>query len=298
MASRTKYPIHWWRPLYDISFCYLAIGLSIWAALTFRVFYPLAILIIANRVLALSLLSHEALHGSLFKNPKINNFVGRWFCAFPTFISLSRYRKFHLIHHKTITHKTYDPDFHLYANYPLPSALAYLMKTIVDVLTLKTSWKFLQYYTDIPEFVESKEEMWEKFNRLRQSSDFGEFVLFYLCLFSFLITVGWLKYYLFFFLIPLTYITQPYVLLMGGLQHGPIQDFQSPELLSRSIRGPKWLMSIVLPLNINFHAEHHLDSSIPHYWLKTYAEDLEKKEKPVWKEGYLMALKALFKKTI
>ncbi len=293
MILRRKYPHLLWRPFFDIILCYAVIAFAIYLSFQSFYFYPVAIVIIANRILTLSLLCHEALHGSLFKNHKLNNFVGRWFCAFPTFISLSKYRKLHLLHHRALSHPIGDPDYHLYVDYPL-SKKNFFLNSLLDVITLRSSWKFIQYYTEIPDHLFAKEGFISKFKKNKLSGDFREFLFFYAVLFSTLFYFGILKYYLLFFSIPLVFITQPYVLLMGGLQHGPVQDAKTPELLSRSIRGPKLLMELLLPLNINFHAEHHLDSTVPHYWLKTFARDLEESKNPVWKTGYQKALKDLF----
>ena len=296
MGQHKNYPHLIWRPAFDIAVSYLVIGLAIFLTFQSYYFYPFALLIIANRILTLSLISHEALHGTLFKNKFLNNFVGRWFCAFPTFISLTKYRKLHLLHHRSIAHEVADPDYHLYSGYPLQTKVSFIFKGFWRILTLQTSWKFIQYYTEIPNFINAKEGFWKKLEKNKLSGDFREFLLFYIVLFSLLIYFGIYHYYILFFTIPLLFITQPYVLLMGGLQHGPIQNAKTPELLSRSIRGPKMLMEILLPLNINYHAEHHLDSTVPHYWLKSFAKDLEGKGNFVWKSSYREAVEHLFSK--
>lgn len=293
MNHRRKYPHLLWRPFFDIILCYAVIAGAIALSLKSFYFYPLSVLIIANRILTLSLLCHEALHGNLFKNAALNNFAGRWFCAFPTFISLSKYRKLHLLHHRVVAHPVTDPDYHLYQNYPM-SKKDFFWNNFLDVVTLKSSWKFIQYYTEIPDHLFAKEGLISKFKKNKLSGDFREFLFFYVILFSGLIALGWFNYYLLFFSVPLVFITQPYVLLMGGLQHGPVQQADTPELLSRSIRGPKIVMEMLLPLNINYHAEHHLNSTIPHYWLKSFAQDMEENQSPVWKTNYQGALKDLF----
>lgn len=51
---------------------------------------------------------------------------------------------------------------------------------------------------------------------------------------------------------------------------------------------------MLLPLDINFHAEHHYNSNVPHYWLKKYSEDLEEDGERIWSESYTRAVNNLF----
>ena len=45
-------------------------------------------------------LMHEAAHRLLFRNRKINDFVGRWFLGFPSFTPIDAYRRGHMAHHR------------------------------------------------------------------------------------------------------------------------------------------------------------------------------------------------------
>jgi fatty acid desaturase len=94
--------------------------------------------------------------------------------------------------------------------------------------------------------------------------------------------------------LPVMLITQPYVLLMGGLQHGPVRALGSETGVSRTVRGSKLYMWLVLPVDICYHAEHHLNASVPHYWLAKYARDLEFEGRKLWKGSYRDALRDLF----
>ena len=51
-----------------------------------------ALFILGGRHLALAILMHEASHRSLFRTRRLNDFVGKWFCAAPTWGDLVRYR--------------------------------------------------------------------------------------------------------------------------------------------------------------------------------------------------------------
>lgn len=293
MSTREKYPLKWWRPIFDILLCYFLIFFAIRLSFYSMYFYPVSVLILANRILALSLISHEAIHGSLFNNYQLNNFVGRWFCAFPTCISLSKYRKLHLLHHRALGNNNYDPDYVLYKSYP-QSGSEYLKQNIYDVITLKTVAKFIDYYTELNEFFLSKENLAVRIKKNRINGDLIGFLTFYLVLIAALIYTNTWTYYIIFFCVPLVFITQPYVLLMGGLQHGPMKQSKDLLQLSRSVRGPKFFMEIVLPLDINYHSEHHYNASVPHYWLKRFSADLVQSGNQIWSSTYPQAIDQLF----
>ena len=296
MNSSGRYPFQIWRPAWDIFLCYGPIFAVIFLSEQSFVFYPVAMLVIANRLLALSLICHEGLHGTLFEKPRWNDFVGRWFCAFPTMISFSKYRRMHLMHHRALGHHRWDPDLHLYNFYPT-SASRYIVDSITQLFQFKTCLSFTRYYTELP-------ELWEicrtrRFSDLKptagvfKENDILAFLIFFVGSISVAVWAGLGREVFLYWTLPLVFITQPYVLLMGGLQHGPIPLEGAVEERSRSIRGPKWLMEILLPLDINYHGEHHFNPSVPHYWLKTLAKDLEGKTK-IWEATYGEALLDLF----
>lgn len=291
--SFKKYPLLWWRPFYDIGICYAIIFACAYLCCRWPLLSIVLVFVIANRQLALSLICHEALHGTLFINKKINNFVGRWFCGFPTWVSFSKYKKLHMLHHAGLGTKL-DPDVHLYQAYPM-SKLQYFKAQFFSLIQLKTMFRFLSYYTDILDlknisFKKSSKIYFKKWI----SGDFFEFILFYFILIVMLIKLNLYVEYFLFYLLPLLVIVQPYVWIMGGLQHGPIPSSQNQKLLSRTIVAKKWLAEIILPLDINFHAEHHFNASVPHYWLKQYSLDLSKNGKNFWHQSYAESLKELF----
>ncbi len=67
----------------------------------------------------LNILGHEAAHRLLFPNRRVNDFVGRWVLAYPTFQAFSAYRRVHFAHHRDELGPD-EPDLGLYAGYPVP----------------------------------------------------------------------------------------------------------------------------------------------------------------------------------
>lgn len=264
---------------------YLVIGVSYW-------FYILALPVIANRQLALCLLAHEGLHGNLAPSRFWSDWVGRYICAFPVFVSLSRYRAKHMMHHKLVGTAA-DPDFNLFAVYPL-TRKEFVLKVLADFFSLRMLRDFLEYYTDIPRFLRGQPSLNGAPGSVFGTGDFPQFILFQLALWAAVIVGGVWHWYLLLWFVPLL-CSLPYIRFMGALQHGPMRPKEPEVMRSRTILGPKWLMEILLPVNINYHAEHHIEGAVPQYRLPEFSEFLIQRGEKIWAENYSEALRALFK---
>jgi fatty acid desaturase len=80
--------------------------------------YVLAVMLIGTRQLGLAILEHEAAHGTLHPNPKLNDWLAEWLCGAAVGGSLKRYRPYHLTHHK-YTEQPEDPDLVLSRPFPV-----------------------------------------------------------------------------------------------------------------------------------------------------------------------------------
>ncbi len=284
-----KYPIYSWRAVFDIASAWAVIGACIAAVVSVSAWlYPIAAVVIANRALALSLLCHEAVHGNLHRNRTINDWLGRVFCGFPTLMSLSKYRRLHLLHHASVGSEKWDPDRNLYDFFPC-SAYRFVARQCLRLCTLQTFFSFLAYYTEFPELLTCKRLPNGKLHVLSGRSDLLGFVFLTFGAISLLWHFDLLAAALVFWFLPMFIFTQPYVLLMGGLQHGPLPKDPSSGA-SRSVVGSKLSMWFLLPCDINFHAEHHLFPTVPHYHLPQLASELP----GLWRCSYRQALQALF----
>ena len=74
------------------------------------VVYLVTAVIIATRQHALLVIMHEAAHFRISKNPRLNDFLGKYFASYPTASTLLGYRKHHTQHHRT-TNTDQDPDW-------------------------------------------------------------------------------------------------------------------------------------------------------------------------------------------
>ncbi len=99
---------------------------------------PVALVVIGGRQLGLAILMHDAAHGLLHPNRKLNNFLGQWPSGAATGSDLHAYRAYHLTHHK-FTQQPEDPDLSLSA--PFPTSGASLRRKAIRDLTGQTFFK-------------------------------------------------------------------------------------------------------------------------------------------------------------
>jgi fatty acid desaturase len=123
-----------WKGLALVAHAWLVIGGATAMALAWPVTIPLAIMIIGARQLGLAILLHDAAHGALHPNPKINDWVAEWLCGG----GVVSYRNYHLQHHK-FAQQAEDPDLVLSA--PFPITRQSLARKIVRDLTGQTWFK-------------------------------------------------------------------------------------------------------------------------------------------------------------
>ena len=86
-------------------------------------------------------LMHEAAHRLLFRNRKINDFVGRWLLGFPSFTPIDAYRRGHMAHHREEFGPD-EPDIPLYRGYPISKAS--MRRKLVRDATGRTGLEALQ----------------------------------------------------------------------------------------------------------------------------------------------------------
>lgn len=98
----------------------------------------LALCIIGTRQLGLAVVMHESAHYTLFKNRRLNDFVGNWLAGYPIYLSADMYRAHHLEHHtKTWTEE--DPDLGLANGFPVSKAsmARKVMRDLLGITGLK-----------------------------------------------------------------------------------------------------------------------------------------------------------------
>ena len=123
-----------WVGLLLVAHCWLVIGAAMAIGIMWPITIPLAVMLIGNRQLGLFILMHDAAHGALHANRRVNDFVGKWFCG----SDLHAYRAYHLQHHRFVQQSD-DPDLILSA--PFPISRDSLKRKMIRDLTGQTFYK-------------------------------------------------------------------------------------------------------------------------------------------------------------
>ena len=106
-----------WRGLWLVAHCWGVIALAMVVGARWPLLIPLCVMVVGTRQLGLAILMHDAAHGLLHPNRRVNDGVGHWLCA-PT---LRAYRPYHLQHHRYVQ-QAEDPDLVLSAPFPISRA--------------------------------------------------------------------------------------------------------------------------------------------------------------------------------
>ena len=217
-----------------------------------------AIAIIGSRQLGLAILMHDAAHRALLRNRSWNDWVGNWLCGYPIWNDVHPYRRYHLQHHaKTWTSE--DPDLEL-AN-PFPITRASLKRKVWRDLSGQTGWKrFLAILNrDLGR------------SRGRARRDFGAgmqalhgVMITNLVLLGLLALFGHPALYLLWVIAWFT--TYSLVMRIRSIaEHAMVPDIHEDLRNTRTTLARWWERLLIAPNRVNFHLEHHLLMTVPHY---------------------------------
>ena len=230
----------------------------------------LAVLLIGTRQHALFVIAHDAAHYLLYENRALNDAVGR-LCATVQGLSMCTYRVIHRLHHNNL-YGALDPDTALHGGYP--RGRAYLVRKLLKDLSGFTAWKTYAYFlggapalnTATNVAVRPLDDTSDKLRRDARR-DRNAVVAFHLALLAVFAWSGHLVQYLVLWVLPLVTVVQAILRLRAISEHGATTDFSSPLTAARTNLIPAWLEWLLFPHHVNYHIEHHLYASVPHYRL-------------------------------
>jgi fatty acid desaturase len=228
----------------------------------------LSVLVIGTRQHALFVIAHDAAHYLLYDNRRLNDLVGRT-CALLQGLSMCTYRVIHRMHHNNL-YGELDPDTALHGGYP--RGKAYLVRKLLKDLSGQTAWKTYAYFLYAAPGLNTKtnvalrplDDTSEKL-RSEARADRNLVIGVHLFLFIFFAWSGYLLQYLVLWVLPLVTVVQAILRLRAIAEHGATADFSSPLTAARTNLGPGWLEWLIFPHHVNYHIEHHLYASVPHY---------------------------------
>lgn len=269
----------WVGPLLVVH-CWVVIALAVAAGTLMPILIPICVMIIGTRQLGLAILMHEAAHGGLSTNSKLNDFLGHWLCAVPVGASLSAYRPYHLSHHR-LAQQPEDPDLALSA--PFPVSPASLRRKIIRDLTGQT---FFKQRVLLPlaamrgaKAVRATDD--HEYEAIVTGRSVAPFLLLNLVLLAAMTLAGvWWAYFAL-WLLPMATWFPMVTRLRNIAEHACVEGSAAdPFRAARTTRARWWERAFIAPYWVNFHAEHHL-----FMWVNSYK--LPELHRLLSKNGYL-----------
>ncbi len=218
----------------------------------------LALFVIGARQLGMAILMHDAAHRALFRDRRLNDWAGNWLCAFPVWSDLRPYRPYHLQHHaKTWTVE--DPDLALAT--PFPITRDSMRRKIWRDLSGQTGWKRFR--------ATLRRDLGHSRGRVHRNFDAGLEALHGVAitnaaLLGLLVLAGHPALYLLW--VGAWFTTYSLVMRIRSIaEHAMIDDPASELGNTRTTVASWWERLLLAPNYVNFHLEHHLLMTVPHY---------------------------------
>src|SRR5258705_4206927 len=270
-----------WRSSWSVLQEFLVIGGLITAALTWWTpwLVVLCVILIGTRQHALFVLAHESAHYRLFERRWLNDVAGR-LCATLQGLSMRTYRVIHRMHHNNL-YGELDPDTALHGGYP--RGRGYLFKKLLKDLSGLTAWKTYAYFLGGAPALNTTTNVAlrpldDTSSKLRDDAraDRNLVIAFHVVALLFFAWSGYLVQYLVLWILPLVTVVQAILRLRAIAEHGATTDFSSPLPAARTNLGPAWLRWFIFPHQVNYHIEHHLYASVPHYHLPRLHAEMQR----------------------
>lgn len=260
-----------WRASAAVAHDFAIIAIAVAIALQFwpnPLLVVPCLIVIGTRQHALFVIAHDAAHYLLYERRWLNDAVGRA-CATVQGLSMCTYRVIHRLHHNNL-YGELDPDTALHGGYP--RGKWYLIRKLLKDLSGLTAWKTYAYFLGGAPALNTKTNVAlrpldDTSEKLRNEAkrDRNVVIAFHVALLAFFASSGYLLQYLVLWILPLVTVVQAILRLRAIAEHGVTTDFSSPLTAARTNTGPAWLEWLIFPHQVNYHIEHHLYASVPHY---------------------------------
>jgi fatty acid desaturase len=249
----------------------------------------LALVIIGTRQLGLAVIMHEAAHRSFLSNKASNDAVASWLACYPIWSDLHSYRPYHLRHHaKTWTDE--DPDRHLALPFPITRE-SFGRKVLRD-LSGRTGFKFARFA--IRRDISGEGSLLERLRGGLRNRNFRGMLITNTILLVGLALTGHAWLYLLWvgsYLTTNTLVTR----IRAIAEHSSPGDIANPFQNTRTTLASGWERLFIAPNRVNYHLEHHLLMTVPHYNLPRMHAMLGERgllEDALVAPGYASVLKA------
>jgi fatty acid desaturase len=233
-----------------------------------------AVFLIGGQQLALAVSMHEAAHHLLFRTRGANEWAGAWLAAYPVIQDMRRYRQHHLAHHRH-TGTERDPDLALASGFPVTRAS--LARKVLRDLSGITGVKALigsglmlggvLVYDVSGNARKADRSGMNPADRIRAlAKGLHGPILAQLVLLAILAACGAAWLYLVWAAAWLTTF-QLFLRIRSIAEHALTPDPYDALNNARTTRARAWERLFHAPLNVNYHLEHHLLVTAPHWQL-------------------------------
>ena len=218
----------------------------------------LALFVIGARQLGFAVLMHEAAHRTLFRSRPVNDWTGNWLCAYPVWADLFPYRPYHLQHHaKNWTDA--DPDLQLAQKHPVSAAS--MTRKVWRDLSGQVGWKRVKAL--VRRDVTGADGMHTS-RKLVGWRNVRGVVITNAVLLATLTLAGQPALYLLW--LGAWFTTYSLVTRIRSIaEHSSVPDPADELLNTRTTLASWWERLFVAPNRVNYHLEHHLLMTVPHY---------------------------------
>src|SRR5215813_4229188 len=246
----------WWALAVDWGLVFASFALV--AAWPNPLTVVLALFVIGARQLGLAVVMHDASHRAFFRSRGLNDFAGNWLAAYPIWSDLRPYRPYHLQHHAK-TGGPEDPDLGLAD--PFPISRASLRRKIWRDLSGQTGWKRLR--------ATLRRDLGRSKGRVRRNFDAGLEALHGVVITN-AVLLGLLALFghaaLYFLWVGAWLTTYSLVMRIRSIaEHAMVLDPGSDLGNTRTTLVRWWERLLIAPNYVNYHLEHHLLMTVPHY---------------------------------
>ncbi len=229
--------------------------------------YILAGLVIGSRFQCLAMMMHDACHGLLFSNRRLNDWVGDIFVAYPLGFSIHLYRANHLHHHR-YTNMPQDRDYRVQRRDPdqhFPKSGGAMAWLLVRSLTGLNLYRMLR-----------DSRIWSPVANFHNPGRFGfdyrlalrlRYVVWAVLVYGLILWSPWRWQILGLFFIPQFFWVNILNRIRAMAEHNGVAD-------ERELNGTRTVIPTLLdrfliaPLNVSYHLEHHLFPSVPWHNLR------------------------------
>ena len=248
-----------WRGLWLVAHCWGVIALAMAMGVLWPLTIPLAVMIIGTRQLGLFILMHDAAHGLLHPNRRVNDWVAHWLCS----SSLGEYRPYHLQHHRYVQ-QAEDPDLGLSA--PFPISRASLKRKALRDLSGQTFYKQrLAPLLGSLKRGKAGEAAASPLARNSQELVRGRrFLLGNALGFAVFAAAGWWWVWLLMWLLPMVTWLPLVTRIRNIAEHALVgRDQADPLRQARTTHANLVERALLAPYWVNYHLEHHLFTQLP-----------------------------------